>query len=71
MFDKYRVTNCKKLIESSMINESQEKRQPSSPLLRRKTCRKAKKRKKRLQVDIYIRVHLYTFASFTFSKIWF
>ena len=46
MFDKYRVTNCKKLIESSMINESQEKRQPSSPLARRKTCRKAEKRKK-------------------------
>ena len=46
MFDKYRVTNCKKLIESSMINESQEKRQPSSPLLRRKTCRKAEKETK-------------------------
>ena len=46
MFDKYRVTNCKKLIESIIIKESQGKHQLSSPL-GRKTRRKAENRRKK------------------------
>ena len=65
MFDKYPVTNCKKLIESIIIKESQE-----NTNLARHLVGKLVEKQKIEKTDLKWKL-LYFCNFFTFSKIWF